>query len=68
MESYSELLNCQVGKLPMKYLGVPVNFSNLKNIDWELLDAKRWLRSWMPRFVIQLPLVLDLPFWILVSQ
>jgi hypothetical protein len=34
MESYSEIFNCQVGKLPMKYLGVRVTFSNLKNIDW----------------------------------
>jgi hypothetical protein len=24
----------------MKYLGVPLTFSNLKNIDWDFLDAK----------------------------
>jgi hypothetical protein len=29
----------------MKYLGVPVNFSNLKNIDWELLDAKKMIKK-----------------------
>jgi hypothetical protein len=37
---YSDLFNCQVGQLPMKYMGMPVTFSNLKNIDWDFLDAK----------------------------
>jgi hypothetical protein len=37
---YSDLFNCQVGQLPMKYLGMPVTFANLKNIDWDFLDAK----------------------------
>jgi hypothetical protein len=36
---YADMFNCQVGKLPMKYLGAPVTSSNLKNIDWT---------SWMP--------------------
>jgi hypothetical protein len=34
------MLNCQVGNLPMKYLGVSLTSSNLKNIDWDFLDAK----------------------------
>jgi uridylate kinase len=40
MKSYSEMFNCQVDKLPMKYLGVSVTISNLNNIDWDFLDAK----------------------------
>jgi hypothetical protein len=40
METYSDMFNCQIGKSPMKYLGVPLTFSNLKNIDWDFLDAK----------------------------
>jgi hypothetical protein len=38
---YSDLFNCQVGQLPMKYLGMPVTFAKLKKkIDWDFLDAK----------------------------
>lgn len=46
---YSDLFNCQVGSLPMKYLGVPVTFSNLKNVDWDFLDAKiiKKLDNWV---------------------
>jgi hypothetical protein len=35
--------------LPLKYLGVPVTFFNLKNIDWEILDAKlvKKLDAWI---------------------
>jgi hypothetical protein len=32
-EFYSDLFCYQVGKLPLKYLGVPVTYSTLKNID-----------------------------------
>jgi hypothetical protein len=33
----------------MKYLGVPVTFSNLKTIDWDFLDAKliKKLDAWV---------------------
>jgi hypothetical protein len=46
---YSDLFNCQVGQLPMKYLGMHVTFANLKNIDWDFLDAKmpKKLDSWV---------------------
>jgi hypothetical protein len=37
---YSEMFNCQVGLLLLKYLGVPVTFSKLKNINWDFLEAK----------------------------
>ena len=33
-ERYAEIFNCQVGLLPIKYLGVPVSPSRLKVIDW----------------------------------
>jgi hypothetical protein len=31
MTFYDEILNCQVGNLPIKYLEICVTFSNLKN-------------------------------------
>jgi hypothetical protein len=42
---YSEMFNCQMGLLPLKYLGVPVTFSKLKNINWDFLEAKLRLYS-----------------------
>jgi hypothetical protein len=46
---YSDLFNCQVGQLPMKYLGMPVTFAKLKRVDWDFLDAKmlKKLDSWI---------------------
>ena len=38
-EFYSDLFNCQINQMPMKYLGVPVTYSNLKSVDWDFLDA-----------------------------
>jgi hypothetical protein len=48
-EFYSDLFCCQVGRLPLKYLGVPVTFSTLKNIDWDFVDAKmvKKLDAWV---------------------
>jgi hypothetical protein len=37
----------------MKYLGVRVTFSNLKNIDW-ISWMQKWLTSWGLGFVIRL--------------
>src|SRR4051794_38881913 len=46
--TYSDMFNCQIGHFPMKYLGVPVGFSQLRCVDWELLDAKFLIKcdSW----------------------
>jgi hypothetical protein len=37
---YSSLLGCQVGTFPMKYLGVPVTYRNLRISDLDPLDKK----------------------------
>jgi hypothetical protein len=39
-EFYSSLFGCQVGTFPMKYLGVPVTFRNLRVSDLDPLDKK----------------------------
>jgi hypothetical protein len=46
---YSNLFNCQVGQLQMKYLGMPVTFAKIKSVDWDFLDAKmlKKLDSWI---------------------
>jgi hypothetical protein len=46
---YSHLFNSQDGNFPMKYMGVPMTFANLKNMDWDFLDAKflKKLESWI---------------------
>ena len=37
---YAEMFGCRVGTLPMRYLGVPVTYSALKNIELDFLDGK----------------------------
>lgn len=39
-EFYANMFGCLAGTLPIKYLGVPISFSSLKNSDWDFLDAK----------------------------
>ena len=45
---YAELFNCQIGKFPIKYLGVPVSPSRLHVKDWEPLVEKnaKKLSAW----------------------
>jgi hypothetical protein len=40
VDSYSSLFGCQVGNLPMKYLGVPVTYRSLRISDLDPLDGK----------------------------
>jgi hypothetical protein len=46
---YASMFNCQVGTLPVKYLGVPVTFANLKNVERDFVDAKmiKKLAAWI---------------------
>jgi hypothetical protein len=48
-EFYSSLFGCQVGTFPMKYLGVPVTFRNLRVSDLDPLDQKfiKKLDAWV---------------------
>ena len=49
---YANTFDCQVGTLPMKYLGLLVTYSMLKTIDWDFLDAKllKRLDVWIGSF------------------
>ena len=40
LKEYADIFGCQIGHFPMKYLGVHVNYSTLKGVDWEYLEAK----------------------------
>ncbi|XP_048552830.1 uncharacterized protein LOC125533101 [Triticum urartu] len=46
---HADMFGCQVGTLPMKYLGVPVTYSALKNADLDFLDGKmiKKLDAWV---------------------
>ena len=46
---YADMFNCRVGELLLKYLGMPIIFSNLKNADWDFLDKKfiKKLDAWI---------------------
>ena len=40
VKQYAELFNCDVGSFPIKYLGMPVSYSTLRDSDWEFIVAK----------------------------
>lgn len=46
---YADLFNCNIGHFPMKYLGVPVSFSNLRALDWDFMDERflKCCESWI---------------------
>ena len=46
---YAELFNGNIGHFPMKYLGVPVSFSNLSALDWDYVDERllKFCEAWI---------------------
>lgn len=39
-EMYSEIFTCQLGVLPIKYLGIPIDKTRLANKHWKFLEDK----------------------------
>jgi hypothetical protein len=37
---YSQLFGCQIGSYPFKYLGIPMHYKKLNNIDWKALEQR----------------------------
>lgn len=37
---YRQIFTCQLGVLPMKYLGVPINMKRIYNKDWKRVEEK----------------------------
>lgn len=40
-EVYKNIFTCQVGEIPMKYLGVPLNKVRIRNRDWKLIKKMK---------------------------
>ena len=40
VKQYADLFNCHVGNFPIKYLGMPVSYTTLRNSDWEFIVLK----------------------------
>uniref|UniRef100_A0A453DWC1 Reverse transcriptase domain-containing protein n=1 Tax=Aegilops tauschii subsp. strangulata TaxID=200361 RepID=A0A453DWC1_AEGTS len=40
IREYAELFNCDIGSFPIKYLGMPVSYTNLRTSDWEFIIVK----------------------------
>ena len=49
LATYADIFNCQIGHFPMKYLGVPMSYSTLRNLDWSFVDDKflKCCESWI---------------------
>uniref|UniRef100_A0A8I6WDK1 Reverse transcriptase domain-containing protein n=1 Tax=Hordeum vulgare subsp. vulgare TaxID=112509 RepID=A0A8I6WDK1_HORVV len=40
IKTYTDMFNCDIGKFPIKYLGMPVSYTALKNSDWDFIVEK----------------------------
>jgi hypothetical protein len=38
-QQYKQFFGCDIGELPFRYLGIPIHFSKLKNLDWSSEDS-----------------------------
>ena len=48
MEQYSQIFGCEIGNLPFKYLGIPMNHKRLNNKYWKMVEDRfqKKLSSW----------------------
>ena len=48
MEQYSQIFRCEIGNLPFRYLGIPMNHKRLNNKDWKMVEDRfqKKLSSW----------------------
>src|SRR6266540_2718506 len=35
---YLDLFGCKQGNLPINYLGIPIHYKKLRNLDWKLIE------------------------------
>lgn len=40
VKEYADLFNCEIGQFPIKYLGMPVSFTTLRDSVWEFIVGK----------------------------
>jgi hypothetical protein len=45
---YAELFGCNQGQFPIRYLGIPIHFRRLTNVEWKIVEERMQLRlsSW----------------------
>jgi hypothetical protein len=48
MDQYTELFGCEQGQFPMTYLGVPIHYQRLTNVEWKVVEERlqKRLSSW----------------------
>jgi hypothetical protein len=39
-DEYRVLFGCEIGSLPFRYLGIPIQFRRLKNGEWKLIEDR----------------------------
>jgi hypothetical protein len=47
-DQYVEMLGCRIGKFPLTYLGIPIYYRKLSNVDWKRVEERfgKRLNSW----------------------
>jgi hypothetical protein len=45
---YVDLFCCKSGEFPIKYLGIPIHYRTLRNVDWRMIEERfeKRLSSW----------------------
>jgi hypothetical protein len=52
-DEYKVLFGCEIGSLPFRYLGIPIHFRRLKNVEWKLIEDRfeKRLCSWIGKLL-----------------
>jgi hypothetical protein len=52
-DQYKQLFGCEIGSLPMKYLGIPIHFRILRTGEWKLIEDRfeRKLIIWIGKLL-----------------
>jgi hypothetical protein len=47
-DRYFEMFGCAMGQLPIQYLGTPIHFRKLRNVEWKEVEGRleKRLSSW----------------------
>ena len=48
LDQYVELFGCKSGDFPTRYLGIPIHFRKIRNVEWRKVEERfeRRLGSW----------------------
>jgi hypothetical protein len=46
-DQYKQILGCESGSLPVRYLGIPIHHRKLHNAEWNPVEIRFFFKTWM---------------------